>query len=62
MLKCGHEICTNCYIKWKKIKNECPYCRRKIINIENKTYDKYSIANITNDDWKYLSNMFNKGY
>lgn len=62
MLKCGHEICTNCYIKWKQIKNECPYCRRSIIDIAHKTYDKYSIANITNDDWRYLSHMFNKGY
>ena len=44
-----------------KIKNECPYCRHSLVDITHKTYDKYSIAHITNDDWRYLSHMFKKG-
>lgn len=61
-LKCHHEICKKCYSKWKSIKNECPYCRNKIEHIEKKEYDKYSIANLTNEDCFNLYYMFSKGY
>ena len=31
---CNHIFCQNCILKWIKINNKCPYCRR-IINFTN---------------------------
>ena len=33
VLECGHEFCIKCTNKWKNIKNNCPICRKNIINI-----------------------------
>ena len=30
-LSCYHEICTRCTIQWRKRKNTCPICRRRIL-------------------------------
>ena len=60
--KCKYTICNTCYTKWKRIKNKCPYCRSKLLDITPPTYDKMSIAHLTHDDWKNLSYMFSKHY
>jgi hypothetical protein len=28
---CGHEFCNKCAIKWMRIKNNCPVCRKELI-------------------------------
>jgi hypothetical protein len=60
--KCKYTICNTCYTKWKRLKNKCPYCRCTLFNITPPTYDKISIAKLTQDDWKNLSYMFGKHY
>ena len=60
--KCKYTICNACYTKWKRLKNKCPYCRCKLLNITSPTYDKISITHLTQDDWKNLSYMFSKHY
>jgi hypothetical protein len=37
-LPCIHFLCSNCYDKL--IKNECPYCRNKIEDREEDSYDE----------------------
>jgi hypothetical protein len=60
--KCKYTICNTCYTKWKRLKNKCPYCRSKLVNITPPTYDKISITQLTQYDWKNLSYMFSKHY
>jgi hypothetical protein len=31
---CDHIFHTNCLEKWMEVKNECPYCKRRIPSIE----------------------------
>jgi hypothetical protein len=35
VIKCGHKFCLKCIIKNNNYNNCCPYCRIKIIDIEN---------------------------
>lgn len=30
-LPCNHRFCTNCLMKWMKVKPNCPMCRREFV-------------------------------
>ena len=34
-LECSHQFHNKCILKWKKINNTCPICRKKIIIKKN---------------------------
>ena len=40
LLDCNHEVCLECFSRWKKMKDTCPLCRCKITAVRETTIDK----------------------
>ena len=40
LVDCAHELCFECFNRWKRIKDTCPLCRTTITKISEITLDK----------------------
>ena len=58
-LRCGHSICFECYIKWSKIKDTCPKCR-KVMYLN--PADDPNFNEILKNLYEKSSLYFDKGY
>lgn len=39
IMDCSHEICLECFTRWKRLKDTCPLCRTKITKIREAKKD-----------------------
>lgn len=60
LMECTHEICLECYNRWKRLKETCPLCRRQIITIRQTTIDRTKSCD-EEGGWNHSSN-YNIGY
>ena len=59
IMDCGHEMCQECFNRWKRMKDTCPMCRCKITKIREATKD---LGKAIDDESKYISMNLNLDY
>lgn len=50
VIKCGHAFHSSCIDSWLSEKNDvCPVCRRPVVGIQSKNYEKELVVEISKD-------------
>lgn len=50
VIKCGHAFHSSCIDSWLSEKNDvCPVCRRPVVGIQSRNYEKELVVEISKD-------------